>query len=75
MEYGIIGDTVNTSSRLESCEKHRQDSICRVLIAKETLVYLQGKFKVEPWGELKLKGKEKPIEVFLISGYNSADNC
>jgi adenylate cyclase len=73
LEYGVIGDTVNSASRLESCEKHRQDGICRVLIAKETLVYLQGKFKVESWGELKLRGKEKPVEVFLISGYNNPD--
>ena len=73
LEYGIIGDTVNSASRLESCEKHRQDSICRVLVAKETLVYLQGEFKVETWGELKLQGKQKPVEVFLISGYSNAD--
>ncbi|NEP13577.1 MAG: adenylate/guanylate cyclase domain-containing protein [Symploca sp. SIO2C1] len=68
LEYGVIGDSVNIASRLESCEKHRQLSDCRILIAKETLVHLQGKFQVESWGSLALKGKQQKIEVYRILG-------
>jgi adenylate cyclase len=65
-EYGIIGDSVNIASRLESCEKDRQYSICRVLIAKETLIYIEDKFYVEPWGPLALKGKQQMVDVYRI---------
>lgn len=66
LEYGIIGDTVNTASRLESCEKHRHPDDCRILIARETLVHILDKFKVESWGALPLKGKSKTIEVYRV---------
>ncbi len=66
MEYGVIGDSVNIASRLESCEKDRQPTPCRILIAKETLVYLQDKFMVESWGPLALKGKHHLVEVYRI---------
>ncbi|WP_072619272.1 CHASE2 domain-containing protein [Spirulina major] len=66
LEYGVLGDSVNTASRLESCEKHRQPTDCRVLIAKETLQYLGDRFEVEGWGPLALKGKQQMIEVFRV---------
>lgn len=66
LEYGVIGDSVNVASRLESCEKDRQPDLCRVLIARETLEYLQGKFQVESWGELMLKGRDNPVEVYRV---------
>lgn len=66
LEYGVIGDSVNIASRLESCEKDRQLDLCRVLIARETLEYLEGKFLVESWGELTLKGRDNPVEVYRV---------
>ncbi len=69
LEYGVIGDSVNIASRLESCQKDRQPGICRVLIARETLVLCQDKFEVEPWGPLALKGKEQTVEVYRVVGY------
>ncbi len=66
MEYGIIGDSVNTASRLESCEKDRQPSICRVLIAQETLDLLGGAFTVEPWGPKALKGRQQTVNVYRV---------
>lgn len=68
LEYGVIGDSVNIASRLESCEKDRQDEDCRILVAGETLVYLPGQFLVEAWGPLALKGKAQTVEVFRILG-------
>lgn len=66
LEYGVIGDTVNTASRLESCEKDRQTDLCRVLIGGETFAYLQDKFEVELWGPLPLKGKRNSVEVYRV---------
>lgn len=66
LEYGVIGDTVNTAARLESYQKDRQESLCRILIGHETLIHLQGKFQVEPWGFVELKGKQKTIDVYRV---------
>lgn len=66
LEYGVIGDSVNTASRLESCEKHRQPSNCRILIGYETMVHLQGEFEVESWGALALKGKQQMVDVYRV---------
>ncbi len=68
LEYGVIGDSVNIAARLESCEKHRQLSDCRILIAGETLVHLQGQFQVESWGSLELKGRQQKIDVYRVVG-------
>ena len=66
LEYGVIGDSVNIASRLESCEKHRQPTNCRILIGYETLVHLPGRFEVESWGPLALKGKQQMVEVYRV---------
>ncbi len=66
LEYGVIGDSVNIASRLESVDKDRQPSPCRVLIAQETLDYLQGNYEVEAWGALTLKGKAEQVEVYRV---------
>jgi adenylate cyclase len=68
LEYGVIGDSVNTASRLESLDKHRQPTACRVLIAEQTLMHLQDKFEVESWGKLELKGKDNRIEIYRVVG-------
>jgi class 3 adenylate cyclase len=68
LEYGVIGDSVNIASRLESCEKHRQEDTCRILIAEETLLHLADKFEVESWGALPLKGREQKVNVYRILG-------
>lgn len=69
MEYGVIGDSVNIASRLESCEKDRQEDICRVLIAHDTLLHLEGQFAVEAWGPLALRGKQQMVEVYRVLGH------
>jgi adenylate cyclase len=68
LEYGVIGDSVNIASRLESCQKDRQEDTCRILIAEETLLHLAGKFEVESWGALPLKGREQKVNVYRILG-------
>jgi CHASE2 domain-containing sensor protein/class 3 adenylate cyclase len=68
LEYGIIGDSVNIAARLESCEKHRQPTNCRILIGKETLVHLREQFEVESWGLLPLKGKQQMVDVYRVVG-------
>ncbi|MEG4211610.1 adenylate/guanylate cyclase domain-containing protein [Microcoleus sp. S13_B4] len=68
LEYGVIGDSVNIASRLESCEKERHEDTCRILIAEETFVHLADKFEVESWGALPLRGREQKVNVYRILG-------
>ncbi|MEG4046776.1 adenylate/guanylate cyclase domain-containing protein [Microcoleus sp. Pol17_C1] len=68
LEYGVIGDSVNIASRLESCEKDRHEDTCRILIAEETLLHLADQFEVESWGALPLRGREQKVNVYRILG-------
>jgi CHASE2 domain-containing sensor protein len=72
LEYGVIGDSVNTAARLESCLKNRQPGTYRILIAHETLQYLNEDFIVEPWGKVELKGKEQLADVYRVVEYCSS---
>ena len=73
MEYGVLGDTVNIASRLESCEKDRMDSFCRILIGQDTYNYLIADptfletIVIQAWGEWQLKGKSQLVNVYQVS--------
>lgn len=76
MEYGVLGDTVNTASRLESCQKERMDENYRILISETTYQHLDlGKLRspglervvIVPWGALALKGKVEQVNVFQVA--------
>ncbi|NEQ45144.1 MAG: adenylate/guanylate cyclase domain-containing protein [Leptolyngbya sp. SIOISBB] len=72
MEYGIIGDSVNVASRLESFDKSRQPDHCRILIGQDTLDYLNDAFVVETWGDLLLKGRQADIGVYRVIAHQPA---
>ncbi|WP_027399131.1 adenylate/guanylate cyclase domain-containing protein [Anaerovorax odorimutans] len=63
MDYTAIGDTVNTSARLESNAKAGQ-----ILISKETYELVKDKVLVTPLGGIMVKGKTEEIEVYQIDG-------
>lgn len=71
LEYGVIGDSVNIASRLESCQKETQPSRCRILISDETLQYVKDTVDVEAWGEMLLKGKQNPLNVYRVLEYKT----
>jgi len=62
-DYTAIGDAVNTAARLESQAKHSQ-----VLLSRDIIELLQDRIKTEPLGEIQLKGKSAPLEVFRLVG-------
>lgn len=67
-EYTVLGDTVNTASRLESHDKSfAQDDPCRILINAATAQWLEGTpTTLEPVGELALHGKATSVQVFRV---------
>ncbi|MEO5358743.1 MAG: adenylate/guanylate cyclase domain-containing protein [Nitrospirae bacterium YQR-1] len=73
LEYTVIGDTVNTASRLESFDKDTQDEEfagrpCRILIGESTYKYTGDRFYSKRVGEVSLKGKSEKIIVYRIGG-------
>ena len=54
---------MNTGSRVEGLNKELGTAI---LATRETVARLNGAFNVRNCGEMPVKGREKPVEVFEI---------
>ena len=70
-EYAVIGDVVNTASRLESYDKSLADpdllpTRCRILVGAPTHDLLDAKFLSREIGLLEVKGKVNKVPVFHI---------
>lgn len=63
MDYTAIGDTVNTSSRIEGKAAKGE-----ILISKDVKEKLEGRIIVEDAGKIELKGKSEPVSVFRLIG-------
>ena len=68
-EYTVIGDSVNTASRLESFDKSWVDpegSNCRILISDATRQLVDGEFDLIRVGTMTLKNKNEPVTIYSI---------
>jgi adenylate cyclase len=70
-EYTVIGDSVNTASRLESFDKEGETMIiprgdCRILVSEATNSLLGEEFRTLPIGEMNLKGKGQSVRIFCV---------
>jgi len=63
MDYTAIGDTVNTAARLESRAKAGE-----ILISEAVYHEVESRIDAEPVGEMELKGKSKPVQVYRLIG-------
>lgn len=70
MEYTVIGDTVNTASRVESSTKAFGTDL---LISGEVLERIQDKFITEYAGAAEVKGKSEPLKMYKVKGYIDED--
>jgi adenylate cyclase len=70
LEYTVIGDTVNTASRLESYDKGTDPTDdahhCRILIGDNTLKYVEDLYETLEVGSVKLKGKEDDVVIYRV---------
>ena len=62
-DYTVYGDSVNLASRMESNAPTN-----RIMVPEEVMKFAQNSIEFEDHGEIKVKGKTKPISVFLVSG-------
>ena len=59
--HGVVGDTVNLAARLEG-----QAAAGEVVVGAGTYGRLPDGTRVEPLPELRVKGKERPVEAYVL---------
>jgi len=78
LEYTVIGDSVNTASRLESFDREEKltgpSGACRILIGGATYEYVKDVFVVELVGSVELKGKNKTTKVYKVIDLKNSSN-
>ncbi|MFN0063417.1 MAG: adenylate/guanylate cyclase domain-containing protein [Myxococcaceae bacterium] len=67
-EYTAIGDSVNTASRLCGLAQGGE-----VLATDATVTRAGTGFEVEPLSRASLKGKDKPVQVYRVTGVETTD--
>jgi adenylate cyclase len=71
LEFTVMGDTVNTASRLESFDKdYASEGACRILIGQSTFDLIDGQFKTEFVRTIELKGKHEKTTIYRVLGGN-----
>ncbi len=68
-EYTVLGDTVNTASRLESGVAKPGS----VVIGENTHALVEGQFECRPLGAFSLKGKQREVQVYEVIGTSAED--
>ncbi len=67
MSYSVIGDEVNTASRLCAAAGAGE-----ILLAENTFLQLQERFEAIKLAPVQVKGKSKPVAIYRLLGEKSA---
>jgi Adenylate cyclase, family 3 (some proteins contain HAMP domain) len=67
LNYTVIGDGVNLASRLEALTKTPEYD-ARIIISSATLAKAKGNYRTRRLGEVAVKGKQIPTEIFALLG-------
>lgn len=62
----VIGDAVNTASRLEALNKEFHTDI---ILSQNTYELLAGRAEVKPLGIVPIKGRLEPLGIFALTGW------
>jgi PAS domain S-box-containing protein len=65
MDYSVIGDTVNLAARLEGVADSDE-----IIISQATRDHIGDIFALEKRNAIHVKGREKPIQIYNVIGYN-----
>lgn len=70
LEYTVIGDTVNTASRIESSTKAFGTDL---LVSEEVVNKIEDEFLFNVAGSTKVKGKPEPLKLAKVNGFIDED--
>ncbi len=74
MNYTVIGDTVNTCSRIEKLAGELDAGEAAImLISDATAAQIGNGFQLEGAGDFQLKGRANPVTVYRLMDQNSPD--
>ncbi len=75
INYTVVGDTVNTCSRIEDLCDGIDDGTnpAIILVSEEVVAETGDRFVFEPAGSFRVKGKSKALKVFALVGEKVAD--
>ena len=68
-EYGVMGDTVNTAARLQTAAGPGE-----IYVAQTTFRLTNREFSFREVGPIEMKGKEKPVLVYALTGERAEVN-
>jgi class 3 adenylate cyclase len=68
--FNAMGDAVNVAARLQAIAEPG-----RVVIGDTTLRALGGLATVEPLGELVVKGRQQPVQAYVVTSFGTADEA
>lgn len=69
INYTVVGDTVNTGSRIEDLCDGVDDGARAIILVSDQIVAEAGEgFEFTPVGNFSVKGKSKPVEVYRLIG-------
>ena len=68
LELTMIGDAVNTVSRMESLNK---DFDTRIMLNEGVRTQLNSDFQLRDLGEVKIRGKENEVKLFAVNALES----
>jgi len=66
MEFTVLGDAVNTASRLESFAMEDDGASVRVLVGERTMQLAGERFATRLVGSMTLKGKDIPVTIHQV---------
>jgi adenylate cyclase len=66
-DYTVIGDEVNLGARLEALNKE-YETTTHVIISEATYEAAKDAIQARPLGEVKVKGKTRPVVVYELLG-------
>lgn len=70
MEYTAVGDTVNIASRLQDLTKeYNSPIIISEFVYQKVYQKINNKIPIYSLGKIKLRGKEKEIEIFKVGDF------